>query len=253
MDGPEHDVRMPLTAHLEELRTRVIRMLIAAGIGLVACYGLAEPIVALLLAPLTHIEGAHVIGTGVTDAFFTKLKVAFVAGLFVAGPVIFYQAWAFVAPGLYETEKRLALPFSIAASVFFVAGAVFCYVVVFPIAFQFFLAEFGTIGIAPEIRVSEYLTFTSRMLLAFGITFELPVATFFLARIGVLTHRSMIAGARYAVVAIFVVAAVLTPGPDVASQLLMAGPLLLLYAVSIGVAWLVARPAADVAAAPAAE
>jgi len=253
MDGPEHDVRMPLTAHLEELRTRIIRMLIAAGIGLVACYGLAEPIVALLLAPLTHIEGAHVIGTGVTDAFFTKLKVAFVAGLFVAGPVIFYQAWAFVAPGLYETEKRLALPFSIAASVFFVAGAVFCYVVVFPIAFQFFLAEFGTIGIAPEIRVSEYLTFTSRMLLAFGVTFELPVATFFLARIGVLTHRSMIAGARYAVVAIFVVAAVLTPGPDVASQLLMAGPLLLLYAVSIGVAWLVARPAADVAAAPAAE
>jgi len=253
MDGPEHDVRMPLTAHLEELRTRIIRMLIAAGIGLVACYGLAEPIVALLLAPLTHIEGAHVIGTGVTDAFFTKLKVAFVAGLFVAGPVIFYQAWAFVAPGLYETEKRLALPFSIAASVFFVAGAVFCYVVVFPIAFQFFLAEFGTIGIAPEIRVSEYLTFTSRMLLAFGVTFELPVATFFLARIGVLTHRSMIAGARYAVVAIFVVAAVLTPGPDVASQLLMAGPLLLLYAVSIGVAWLVARPAADVAAASAAE
>ena len=253
MDGPEHDVRMPLTAHLEELRTRIIRMLIAAGIGLVACYGLAEPLVALLLAPLTHIEGAHVIGTGVTDAFFTKLKVAFVAGLFVAGPVIFYQAWAFVAPGLYETEKRLALPFSIAASVFFVAGAVFCYVVVFPIAFQFFLAEFGTIGVAPEIRVSEYLTFTSRMLLAFGVTFELPVATFFLARIGVLTHRTMIAGARHAVVAIFVVAAVLTPGPDVASQLLMAGPLLLLYAASIGVAWLVARPAADVTPAPAAD
>jgi len=253
MDGPEHDVRMPLTAHLEELRTRIIRMLIAAGIGLVACYGLAEPLVALLLAPLTHIEGAHVIGTGVTDAFFTKLKVAFVAGLFVAGPVIFYQAWAFVAPGLYETEKRLALPFSIAASAFFVAGAVFCYVVVFPIAFQFFLAEFGTIGVAPEIRVSEYLTFTSRMLLAFGVTFELPVATFFLARIGVLTHRTMIAGARHAVVAIFVVAAVLTPGPDVASQLLMAGPLLLLYAASIGVAWLVARPAADVTPAPAAD
>jgi sec-independent protein translocase protein TatC len=239
------DVKMPLTAHLEELRTRLIRMLLAAGVGLVACYAFAEPLVAFLLAPLTHLEGANVIGTGVTDAFFTKLKVSFVAGLFLAAPVIFYQAWCFVAPGLYETEKRVALPFSIAASFFFVAGAAFCYVVVFPVAFQFFLKEFGTIGIAPEIRVSEYLTFTSRMLLAFGITFELPVATFFLARIGLVTHRTMLAWFRYAVVAIFVVAAVLTPGPDVASQLLMAGPLLLLYGLSIGVAWLVARPAAE--------
>lgn len=253
MSGPEHDVRMPLTAHLEELRSRVIRMLLAAGVGLLVCYGLAEEIVAALLAPLTHLDGANIIGTGVTDAFFTKLKVAFVAGLFVAGPVIFYQAWAFVAPGLYETEKRLALPFSIVASLFFVAGAVFCYLVVFPIAFRFFLAEFGTLGISPEIRVSEYLTFTSRMLLAFGVTFELPVVTFFLARIGVVTHRLMLAWFRYAVVAIFVLAAVLTPGPDVASQLLMAGPLLLLYGMSIGVAWAAARPSPEVAAAPAAE
>lgn len=250
MSGPEHDVRMPLTAHLEELRSRVIRMLVAAGLGLLVCYGLAEEIVAVLLAPLTRLEGANVIGTGVTDAFFTKLKVAFVAGLFVAGPVIFYQAWAFVAPGLYETEKRLALPFSIVASLFFVAGAVFCYLVVFPIAFRFFLAEFGTLGIAPEIRVSEYLTFSSRMLLAFGVTFELPVVTFFLARIGLVTHRLMLAWFRYAVVAIFVLAAVLTPGPDVASQLLMAGPLLLLYGMSIAVAWVAARPSPEVAAAP---
>jgi len=253
MTGAEHDVRMPLTAHLEELRTRLIRMLIAAGVGLLVCYGFAEEIVAFLLAPLTRIESATVIGTGVTDAFFTKLKVSFVAGLFVAGPVIFHQGWAFVAPGLYQTEKRVALPFSIAASLFFVGGAAFCYVVVFPVAFRFFLDEFGTIGISPEIRVSEYLTFTSRMLLAFGVTFELPVATFFLARIGALTHRTMIAWVRYAVVAIFVVAAVLTPGPDVASQLLMAGPLLLLYALSIAIAWLVGKPAADTTPEPAAE
>ena len=123
----------------------------------------------------------------------------------------------------------------------------FCYYLVFPVAFRFFLDEFTSVGIAAQIRVSEYLTFTSRMLLAFGVTFELPVATFFLARVGLVTHRTMIGWARYAIVAIFVVAAVLTPGPDVASQMLMATPLLVLYALSIGIAYLVARPAREAA------
>jgi sec-independent protein translocase protein TatC len=244
--GAEADVRMPLTAHLEELRTRLIRGLLAVAAGFVVCYGFAEPLVAFLIRPLQAIrpEQALVIGTGVTDAFFTKLKVSAVAGIFVASPAVFYQAWQFVAPGLYERERRVALPFSLAASLFFIAGAAFCYYAVFPVAFRFFLEEFTSIGIAPQIRVSEYLTFTSRMLLAFGVTFELPVATFFLARIGLVTHKMMIGAARYAIVVIFIVAAVLTPGPDVASQLLMATPLLLLYALSIGIAYLVARPAA---------
>jgi sec-independent protein translocase protein TatC len=241
--GAEADVRMPLTAHLEELRTRLIRALLAIGVGFALSYGFSERLVAWLLRPLTALrpDEALVIGTGVTDAFFTKLKVALIAGVFVASPAIFYQAWQFVAPGLYEKEKRVALPFSIAASFFFVAGAVFCYYLVFPVAFRFFLKEFASVGIAAQIRVSEYLTFTSRMLLAFGITFELPVATFFLARVGMVTHRTMIGFARYAIVVIFIVAAVLTPGPDMASQFLMAAPLLVLYALSIGIAWLVAR------------
>jgi sec-independent protein translocase protein TatC len=136
----------------------------------------------------------------------------------------------------------VALPFSVAASFFFVAGAAFCYYLVFPVAFRFFLEEFTSVGIAAQIRVSEYLTFTSRMLLAFGATFELPVVTFFLARVGLVTHRTMLAWSRYAIVAIFVVAAVLTPGPDIASQMLMATPLLVLYALSIGIAYVVARP-----------
>jgi sec-independent protein translocase protein TatC len=126
-----------------------------------------------------------------------------------------------------------------------VAGAAFCYYLVFPVAFRFFLEEFTSVKIAAQIRVSEYLTFTSRMLLAFGVTFELPVATFFLARVGLVTHHTMLGWARYAVVTIFVVAAVLTPGPDVASQLLMATPLLVLYALSIGIAYLAARPASE--------
>jgi len=243
--GPDDDARMPLTAHLEELRTRLIRALLATFLGFAACYAFADHLVAFLIRPLTALRPneALVIGTGVTEAFFSKLKVSFIAGTFVASPVIFFQAWRFVAPGLYEAEKRLALPFSIAASFFFVLGAGFCYVFVFPIAFEFFLTEFASIGIAPQIRISEYLSFASRMLLGFGVTFELPVATFFLARIGMVTHRTLIGYSRYAIVVIFIVAAVLTPGPDVASQMLMATPLLILYALSIGVAYFAARPA----------
>ena len=238
---------MPLTAHLEELRTRLIRALLAIAIGFAACYGFSEPLVTFLIRPLQSIrpEQSLVIGTGVTDAFFTKLKVAAVAGIFLASPAVFYQAWQFVAPGLYERERRVALPFSLAASFFFITGAAFCYYAVFPVAFRFFLEQFTSIDIAPQIRVNEYLSFVSRMLLAFGATFELPVATFFLARIGLVTHRMMMAVWRYAIVVIFIVAAVLTPGPDVASQMLMATPLLILYGLSIGIAYLVGRPSSS--------
>src|SRR5262245_11999500 len=244
---PESDVRMPLTAHLEELRTRLIRMIAAVAIAGVAAWLVIEHLVDFLLAPLQHLrpDQSLIIGTGVTEAFFTKLKVAVIAGIFLSSPVLFYQSWRFVAPGLYKREKRVALPFSIAASIFFIAGAAFCYWLVFPVAFEFFLREFASIGVAAQIRISEYLTFATRMLLAFGLTFELPVATFFLAQIGAVTHHTLIHWWRQAVVAIFIVAAVLTPGPDVASQLLMATPLLALYVVSIGVAYAAARPATE--------
>jgi sec-independent protein translocase protein TatC len=240
---PESDVRMPLTEHLEELRSRIIWALLATFVAFGGCWLVAENLVRWLTAPLLEIDAhqARMIGTGVTDAFFTKLKVSLIAAVFVASPVIFFQVWRFVAPGLYAREKRLALPFTLAATVFFVTGAAFCYAIVFPVAFRFFLAEFGSISLAPEIRVSEYLTFASRMLLAFGVTFELPVFAFFLARVGIITHRTLIGAARYAIVAIFILAAVLTPGPDVASQMLMAGPLLLLYTLSIAVAWVARR------------
>jgi len=242
---PESDVRMPLTAHLEELRWRIVRALLAVSAGFAVCYWRSEQLFAFLLLPLARLQPNEelVIGTGVTEAFFTKLKVSLIGAFFLASPVVFYQAWRFVAPGLYESEKRIAVPFAIVASFFFVLGASFCYVLVFPVGFRFFLDEYASIAIAPRIRVTEYLSFASRMLLAFGFTFELPVVTFFLARIGVLTHRTLIGWGRYAIVAIFVIAGALTPGPDVASQLMMAGPLLVLYAISILVAYLVARPA----------
>ena len=245
----ESDVRMPLTAHLEELRTRLIRALLAVAVGFAVAYQFIERLFDVVTAPLMRLgpDQVRLIGTGVAEGFFMKLKVGLIAGVFVASPVIFYQAWQFVAPGLYAHEKRVAIPFALAASFFFVSGAVFCYLAVFPVAFAFFVQEYRSIDIAPEIRISEYLTFATRMLLGFGVTFELPVATFFLARIGAVTHRTLTASWRYAIVGIFIVAAVLTPGPDVASQMLMAAPLLVLYVLSIGVAYVVARPAvADV-------
>ena len=248
--GPETDARMPLTAHLEELRWRIVRALLAVGVAFGVSYWFADAIFAFVIRPLAALRphDSLVIGTGVTEAFFTKLKVSFIAALFGASPVMFFQAWRFVAPGLYESEKRLALPFAVAATAFFLLGAAFCYWLVFPVGFAFFLSEYESIGVAAQIRISEYLTFASRMLLAFGITFELPVVTFFLAKIGVVTHRTLLGMGRYAIVVIFIVAAVLTPGPDVASQLLMAAPLLVLYGLSIGIAWLVAPTPAPVAA-----
>ncbi len=239
------DVQMPLTAHLEELRWRIVKVVLAVGIAFIACYNYSEILFAFLTQPLLSVpikdatgDSVHLIGTGVVEAFFTKLKVALIAGVFIGSPVIFYQLWKFVAPGLYENEKRYAIPFVFFGTLFFALGAGFCYRLVLPVGYQFFIEQYATIGVSPEIRISEYLTFTSRMLLAFGATFELPVVTFFLARMGVVTHQAMIRSLRYAILVIFIVAAVLTPTPDAASQLLMAGPLLVLYVLSIGIAYL---------------
>ena len=245
------DVKMPLTAHLEELRRRLIKALLAVALAFIAVYNFSDVLFAILTRPLLALQEGPVelIGTGVTEAFFTKLKVSFIAAVFLASPMLFYQAWMFVAPGLYDEEKRYAKPFVVFATFFFILGAAFCYQVVFPVGYRFFLEEYATIGVSPSIRISEYLSFTARMLLAFGLTFELPVVTFFLARMGMITHRTMIAYLRYAILFIFIIAAVLTPGPDIASQMLMAGPLLILYALSIGVAYVFARQPA--AAAPA--
>src|SRR6185369_6037873 len=241
-----NDATMPLTAHLEELRWRLIKSFAAIAVGFALCYGFSEQIFTILTKPLVGVgdQKLLLIGTGVTEAFFTRLKVTFIAAIFAASPALFYQAWRFIAPGLYSNERRTAVPFVLAGTFFFITGAWFCYVVVFPVGYAFFLEEYRTIGVAPQIRISEYLSFASRMLLAFGVTFELPVVTFFLARFGIVTHRMLISWFRYAIVVIFIVAAVLTPGPDAASQFLMATPLCILYGISIGVAYFFGRPRA---------
>ncbi|MGO9267673.1 MAG: twin-arginine translocase subunit TatC [Candidatus Binataceae bacterium] len=233
------DGRMPLLEHLTELRKRLIRAVIAIAVGFLIAYGFADQLFAALTWPIRQASHGHVllIGTGVGEAFYTKLKVAFIAGLFIGSPVVFLEIWKFIVPGLYQTERRLAKPFVFSATLFFMAGGYFCWAVVFRIGYTFFLGQYASIGVTPTLRVSEYLAFSAKLLLAFGITFELPIFAFFLTRLGLIDHRLMIRHLRYAVLGIFVVAVALTP-PDMVSPFLLAIPLLGLYGLSIAVAYL---------------
>ncbi len=241
--------RMSLIEHLKELRLRLVYAAIALLAGFLIAYAIADPIFAALTLPIREVSHGKLllIGTGVGEAFFTKIKVALIAGLFIASPAVFYQIWKFIAPGLYENERRMAMPFIVSATVFFILGGYFCWAVVFRIGFAFFLEQYASIGITPTIRISEYLAFSAKLLLAFGITFEMPIFAFFLTRLGMIDYKQMIHFFRYAILVIFIVSAILTP-PDMVSQFLLAIPLLGLYGLSIGVAY-VFRTAA--AAAPA--
>ena len=227
--------KLTLTEHLVELRTRLIRSLIvlAVGTGIAAFY--SKEIFALLQQPLltTLPEGASFITTNPIEPMVTYLKVALLAGVFFSSPFIFYQLWRFVAPGLLAHEKKWAIAFVTAATLFFVGGALFGYFVIFPVGFRFFvLILAGTeIQMMPQMR--EYLGFIAKMLLTFGLVFELPVILSLLARIGIVNRRQLANARRYVVVLSFLVAGFLTPGPDVLSQLLLAVPLLVLYEVSL--------------------
>ena len=242
------DLEMPLTAHLEELRWRLVKSLLAVAVGFGVAYWYSDVLFEILIRPLQIAGVGHdvkLIGTGVAEAFFTKIKVAVIAGVVLAIPVILYQLWRFIAPGLHEHEKYYVVPFVFFGTAFFAGGAVFCYELVFAVGYAFFIEQYASIGVEPTLRISEYLSFSSRLLLAFGVTFELPVLAFFFARIGMIDHMTLLRPWRYAIIAIVVIAAVLTPGPDVASQLLLAGPLVVLYVASIGVAYVFARKAPE--------
>lgn len=232
-EGAEDDVPMSILGHLNELRRRLFRIVIIVVLGFVAFYGVSEQLYAFLSAPLQACmpEGSKLIYTSPQGAFFTYMKVALVASLFGTSPFSFYQLWAFIAPGLYREEKKAVLPLAFFSSIFFLAGAAFCFFLVFPIAFQFFMG-FATDTIVPMISVEEYLSFALKLLLAFGLVFEMPLFAYFLSRFGILTPDLMRRSRRYAILAIFIVAAILTP-PDVFSQCLMAMPMLVLYEVSI--------------------
>jgi sec-independent protein translocase protein TatC len=226
---------MSFLDHLEELRTRLFRVAIGIVVMSVLSYYWASDIFFLLTKPL-HQSGlkVEVIGTSPAEAFVVKLEVALLVGVLLSLPYSFYQLWLFVAPGLHEGEKKLAIPFVFFSTLFFILGVVFCYAVAFPFAFAFFLTEYESIGVSAAIRIDEYLSFVLTTLLVFGLVFELPVLTFFLARMRLISSQWLVQKGRYGIVAIFVVAAVLTP-PDVVSQILLAVPLLILYGLCIGV------------------
>jgi len=248
-ETPEQ-ARMSLMEHLQELRTRLIRAFIAIGIGFAVAYAFADPLFQALTWPIREVSGGKVmlIGTGVGEAFYTKIKVALIAGLFVASPAVFYEIWKFIAPGLYEKERKMAKPFVFFATAFFALGGYFCWAVVFKIGYAFFLSQYASIGVTPTIRISEYLSFSAKLLLAFALTFEMPIFAFFFTKLGMIDYKMMISYIRYAILAIFIVAAALTP-PDMISQFLLAIPLLLLYALSVGVAYTFRLKPEDAAAA----
>jgi len=244
-NGQSADVQMPFTSHLEELRSRLIKSVLAIAVAFLGCFAIVDEIFAVLAAPLRrlHISGLTLIGTAVTEAFFTKMKVAFAAAILVALPVLLWQAWQFVAPGLYEHEKRYTRSFVSFGSVFFIAGVVFCYEVVIELGLNFLLRRYEVIHVQPLIQIGDYLSLVSRLVLAFGVMFELPVLAFFFARVGLIDHRFLIRHIGYAVIAIALLAAILTP-PDLIAQVLFMVPLSLLYVVSIGVAYMARKKSA---------
>jgi sec-independent protein translocase protein TatC len=234
------DEKLPFTAHLEELRSRLIKSFIAIGAGFGLCYGFKETLFEILLYPLLRVmpQGGSLIFTGLPEAFFTYLKVSFLAGIILASPVLLYQFWMFVAPGLYQKERRVLGPIIAITSFFFIGGALFGYFVVFPSGFKFLLS-FGADYIRTLPSMSEYLNFSTKLLFIFGLVFELPVVLTSLARIGIVSVTYLKRNRKYAVILAFVVGAFLTP--DVVSMILMAIPLMVLYEIGIFGAKIVSR------------
>jgi sec-independent protein translocase protein TatC len=236
--------RMPLIDHLVELRDRLVRIIIFTTIGCVACFGFAQPIWEALVNPMNEALAATGRGTmAITEpleGFMTYLKVAGLAGVGLASPFIFHQTWSFIAPGLYPKEKKAIAPLAVASTVLFIGGAAFGYFIIFDFAFPFFLEVTASLDqdIEAVLSISAYLGLVTKLLLAFGGSFQLPIVIYFLARIGLVDHKDLFHSFRYAVVTIFLAAAVITP-PDVLSQCLMAGPLIVLYGVGTVLAYFV--------------
>jgi sec-independent protein translocase protein TatC len=239
--------RMPFLSHLAELRDRVRNAAIAFVIAAVGCFYFSKEIFAWLREPLFNVWRAkgleadpHFVFTGLTEPFWVNMSIALWAGIFAASPFIFYQLWKFIAPGLYKRERRITVAFAVFSAVFFTAGAVFCrYLVVERLAD--FMLGFANPQQKPMIAMMGYLDLIRDLMLAFGAVFELPLLIYFLALIGTVTHRGLWKFNRWFVVIAFVIGAILTPTPDVPTQLMMALPMIVLYNLSIGLAYMVTK------------
>jgi len=230
------DRKMPFTMHLEELRSRLIICVIAVAIGFGLSYAFKEQIFRILTLPLIEVlpEESHMIFTGLPEGFFTYLKTSLFVGFIIAFPIILLQLWRFVAPGLYAHERRYVFPFVTLSTIFFFGGGAFAYFLVFPLGFRFFI-NFATDTIQPMPSMREFLSFSLKLLFVFGLIFELPIITAFLARMGIVSGSLLASQRKYAIIIVFICAAILTP-PDVITQLMLAGPLVVLYEASVIVA-----------------
>lgn len=242
-EGPLDEVeqyRMPLLDHLRELRNRLLAATAALVVGFCISFAFVNEIMAFITAPVREALAANHIGGGLAivnspfEGMTVWMQAAFIGAIVLSSPVIAYQLWAFIAPGLYQTERRLVAPLAFSSTALFFLGAAFAYYVIFPYAFPFF---FTVVDADVSLSIQGYLNAVLKMLIAFGMSFQLPIGTFFLARLGFIDHIDMRSSFRYAIVGIFIVAAIITP-PDVLTQTLLAIPLIILYVLSIGVAWM---------------
>jgi sec-independent protein translocase protein TatC len=266
-EGPEDDQPMSFFDHLAELRSRLMRAALSLTAGVTVCYIFVDKLTQWLLRPFGEAwmavqasckidpelaclssETPRLQNLSPFESVMVDIRIAMVGGLFLAAPVVFYELWGFIAPGLYKREKKMVVPFAATSAVMFAVGGWFCYEFVLPVATEFLL-EYGLrkdggenpVQIMAEYTYSDHIQYTTRLLLGFGLIFEFPLAVFFLASAGVITHKTLLRHWKIMVVAIFIVAAFLTP-PEPISQILMAMPMCALYALSIGVAYLVGKP-----------
>lgn len=232
------DTAQPITEHLSELRSRLAWIVGAMAIGTALSFNQAERIFGFLVDPVIAVlpAGSKLQAIKPTEIFFTYLKCALLSGFLLTLPVFFFHVWRFVAPGLYPNEKRAVVPFVFFSTLLFGGGAIFGYTTVFPVVFNFF-TSFDSSFAESAWTMQEVFSLTTRLFLAFGIAFELPIAVFFLSLTGIVTARQLLSGTPYAILAMFVIGAMLTP-PDIISQILLALPMIVLYLIGVGVAWL---------------
>ncbi|HKY22276.1 MAG TPA: twin-arginine translocase subunit TatC [Vicinamibacterales bacterium] len=230
--------KMSFLEHLDELRKRIVHSLIALCVGVAVSAFFIEDIYAFVMLPLRQMlrPGETMIYTYPTEAFMLYIRIALIAGLFISAPLIFWQVWLFVAPALYAKERRYAIPFVLLSSIGVISGAAFSHYVAFPLMWRFF-ASFSNELVSFMPRIEDAFSIYMRMLLGMAVVFQMPALVFFMARMGVVTARWMIRQFKYAVLVIVIVAAVITPSSDIASQLIVAGPMVVLYILSIGIAW----------------
>ena len=234
----EHELpKMSFLEHLEELRKRLIVSIVALGVAFLLCWNFADRIFRWLSLPLAKFlpPGDKLVFTRLTEPFMLYMKVAFFTGIFIASPVILWQLWLFISPGLYKRERRYAAPFIIIASLFFIVGGYFGWRVLLPGTCAFFL-ETGK-QFKQMIKADEFFSFASTIILATGLVFETPILIFFLARLGIVTPAFLLQKAKYAVVLAFIISAVVTPTPDMVTQTALALPMIGLYALGIGISY----------------